>query len=95
MRSFLNPPLTPSEWKAAERNRNIHHRNETYIGPTDADVLLGYRTQGVLTENDFLMARIGTTIPFGKTEENPWILGDKGLKTSPYPVRDRYLQSDH
>ena len=77
---FSESPLTPSELKAAERNRNIHHRNETYIGTTDSDVLLGYRTQGVLAENDFLLARIGTTIPFGKTEENPWILGDKGLK---------------
>ena len=73
-------PLTDAQRKAIERNRDNHHRNETYVGPTDSDVLLGYRTQGVLAENDFLMARIGTTIPFGKTEENPWILGDKGLK---------------
>ena len=26
------------------------------------------------------MSRIGTTIPFGKTEEDPWKLGDAGLK---------------
>ena len=73
-------PLTLSERKAVERNRDIHHRNETYIGPRDPEVFLGYRTQGKLVENDFLMARIGTTIPFGKTEEDPWKLGNAGLK---------------
>ena len=40
-------------------------------GLTDAEAFLGYRTQGLLIGNDFLMARIGTTIPFGKTEEDP------------------------
>ena len=73
-------PLTLLERKAVERNRDIHHRNETYMGPRDPDVFLGYRTQGILVENDFFMARIGTTIPFGKTEEDPWKLGDAGLK---------------
>jgi hypothetical protein len=73
-------PLTPLELQAIERNRDIHHRNETYIGLADSDIFLGYRTQGVLIENDFLMARIGTTLPFGKTEEDPWKLGDAGLE---------------
>ena len=73
-------PLTDAQRKAIERNQNIHHRNETYIGPRDPDVSLGYRTQGILVENDSLIARIGTTIPFGKTEEDPWKLGDAGLK---------------
>ena len=70
--------VTPAEWDAIVRNRDNHHRNETYIGLTDADLFLGYHTQGLLIENDFLMGRIGTTIPFGKTEEDPWELGDKG-----------------
>ena len=41
---------------------------------------LGYRKVGLLKETDFLMSRIGATIPFGKTEEDPWKLGDAGLK---------------
>lgn len=73
-------PITPAERKAILRNRNNHHRNETYTGPRDTDVLVGYHAQGLLTENDFLIGRIGTTIPFGKTEEDPWKLGDAGLE---------------
>jgi hypothetical protein len=72
--------VTPAEWDAIERNRDNHHRNETYIGLTDADLFLGYHTQGLLIENDFLMGRIGTTIPFGKTEKDPWKFGDAGLE---------------
>ena len=73
-------PVTPTELEAIIRNRDNHHRNETYIGFADADVFLGYGMQGLLRENDFLMARVGTTIPFGKTEEDPWKLGDAGLE---------------
>ena len=72
--------VTSAEREAILHNRDNHHRDETYTGPTDPDVLLGYQTQGLLTKNDFLSGRIGTTIPFGKTEENPWELGDAGLK---------------
>ena len=73
-------PLTDAQRKAIERNRDNHHRDETYIGPRDSDIFLGYRTRGLLIKNDFLKARIGTTIPFGKTEEDPWKLGDAGLE---------------
>ena len=75
---LLDYPVTSSEREAIERNQRIHHRNETYTGPRDSDISLGYRTQGLLLKNDFLMARIGTTLPFGKTEEDPWKLGDAG-----------------
>ena len=73
-------PVTNAEVEAILRNRDNHHRNETYTGLRDADVFLGYRTVGLLKESDFLMGRIGTTIPFGKTEEDPWKLGNAGLK---------------
>jgi hypothetical protein len=72
--------VTQAELEAIIRNRDNHHRNETYIGLTDADLFLGYHTQGFLRENDFVMGRIGTTIPFGKTEKDPWKLGDAGLE---------------
>lgn len=72
--------ISNAEMEAIIRNRDIHHRNETYAGLADADIMLGYQTQGLLTKSDFLMGRIGTTIPFGKTEEDPWKLGDKGLE---------------
>ncbi len=73
-------PVTPTEREAIIRNRDNHHRNETYIGFADADVFLGYGMRGLFRENDFFMGRVGTTIPFGKTEEDPWKLGDAGLK---------------
>ena len=73
-------PVTSAEWEAIILNRDNHHRNETYIGFADTDLFLGYRMQGLLRENDFFMARVGTTIPLGKTEEDPWKLGDAGLK---------------
>ena len=73
-------PVTSAEMEAIVRNRDNHHRNETYTGLTDADIFLGYQTVGLFRESDFLMGRIGTTIPFGKTEEDPWKLGDAGLK---------------
>ena len=73
-------PLTDAQRKAIERNRDNHHRNETYTGHRDTDIFLGYQTQGLLVDHDFLVGRIGTTIPLGKTEEDPWKLGDAGLK---------------
>ena len=73
-------PTTPTEMEAILRNRDIHHRNESYTGLTDTNVQLGYNGQGLLHENDFFIARIGTTVPFGKTEEDPWKLGDQGLE---------------
>ena len=73
-------PVSPAELEAIVRNRDNHHRNETYTGSTDSDVLVGYQTQGIFMTNDFLMGRIGTTVPFGKTEEDPWKLGNAGLE---------------
>ncbi len=73
-------PVSDAQLEAIIRNRDNHHRNETYTGPTDTDVFLGYRTSSVLMADDFLVGRIGTTVPFGKTEEDPWKLGDAGLE---------------
>ena len=72
--------LTDAQRKAIARNRDNHHRNETYAGPTDTDIFLGYQRRDVFVDHDFLVGRIGTTIPLGKTEEDPWKLGDAGLK---------------
>lgn len=71
-------PVTEEQWQAIKLNGYIHHRNETYTGFADADVFVGHFIRGAFKENDFLMGRIGSTIPFGRTEENPWPLGDQG-----------------
>ena len=73
-------PVTPEQWDAIVRNGNNHHRNETYTGLADADVLLAHHAHGIFKEDDFFTGRVGTTIPFGKTEEDPWKLGAAGLE---------------
>ncbi|MYC77943.1 hypothetical protein F4X10_19450 [Candidatus Poribacteria bacterium] len=73
-------PVTPEQWNAIVRNGNNHHRNETYTGLADADVLLAHHVHGIFKEADFFSGRIGTTIPFGKTEADPWKLGAAGLE---------------
>lgn len=73
-------PVTPEQWDAIVRNGNNHHRNETYTGLADADILFAHQFHGVFKANDFFTGRFGTTIPFGKTEEDPWKLGAAGLE---------------
>ncbi len=73
-------PVTPEQWDAIVRNGNNHHRNETYTGLADADIIFAHQFHGVFKANDFFTGRFGTTIPFGKTEEDPWKLGAAGLE---------------
>jgi len=73
-------PVSSEEKQAILRSRDIHHRNETYTGFSDMDLFLGYRIRGFFKTDDVLSTRLGTTIPIGKTEENPWELGDAGIE---------------
>ena len=72
--------VTPEEKEAILRSRDIHHRDETYTGLSDLDFFLGYKLDGLFKTNDLLFMRLGTTIPTGRTEENPWKLGDAGIE---------------
>lgn len=60
--------------------QNIHHRDATYQGFLDFDFLLAYSQHGLFQEHDMLTVKFGTTIPVGKTEDDPWKLGDIGLE---------------
>jgi hypothetical protein len=71
---------TEEQWAAIKENGRIHHRDDTYPGLTDSDIFLGHYRLGVFKEDDFLMGRIGTTIPLGKAEEDPWKLGEMGAE---------------
>ena len=73
-------PVSSEDEQAILRSRDIHHRDETYTGLSDADVFLGYKFRGLFKTGDVVSARLGTTIPVGKTEENPWKLGDAGIE---------------
>lgn len=73
-------PVSSEDRQAILRSRDIHHRNETYTGFSDADLFLGHKVRGFFKTDDVLSARLGTTIPIGNTEENPWVLGDAGIE---------------
>lgn len=55
----------------------IHHRDETVAGIADPWLLL---RAGTTAERWWLAARPGLSIPLGRTEENPFELGDRGLR---------------
>jgi hypothetical protein len=55
----------------------IHHRNETVAGIADPWLLLRV---GATAGKWWLAARPGVSIPLGRTEENPFALGDRGLR---------------
>jgi len=73
-------PVSSEDKQAILRSRDIHHRNETYTGFSDADLFLGYKIRGLFKTDDVLSAQFGTTIPIGNTQENPWVLGDAGIE---------------
>jgi hypothetical protein len=54
----------------------IHHRNETVIGVADPWLLLRV---GTTVQAWWFAARPGVSLPLGRTEENPFALGDRGL----------------
>jgi hypothetical protein len=57
-------------------NGDIHHRNETLDGPGDPWALVvASRPVGPWS----VAARAGVSIPLGRTEENPFALGRRGL----------------
>lgn len=60
--------------------QEIHHRDETYRGFSDMDLLFGYNRHGILLDHDMLLLKVGTTVPLGKIEDDPWKLGEMGLE---------------
>jgi hypothetical protein len=56
---------------------DVHHRNETVFGIADPWLLLRV---GTMAGKWWLAARPGVAIPLGRTEENPFALGDRGLR---------------
>ncbi|MAT54073.1 MAG: hypothetical protein CMN32_06295 [Saprospirales bacterium] len=73
-------PVTAYEREAILRNRDIHHRSETYNGVSDLRLLLAHRINGFLLKNGRLDFALGTSLPTGRTEENPLTAGELGLR---------------
>ncbi|HUH00677.1 MAG TPA: transporter, partial [Kofleriaceae bacterium] len=57
-------------------NSNIHHRDETLTGPGDPWLLGRY---GLARGRASIEVQLGASIPFGRTEEDPFARGDLGL----------------
>jgi hypothetical protein len=55
----------------------VHHRNETLVGIGDPWLLL---RAGGMAGDWWLAARPGVSLPLGRTEEDPFALGDQGLR---------------
>ncbi len=73
-------PANAEKRQAMLSNQNIHHRTETYRGVSDVMLLATHNKQGLFREGDSMKISAGTTLPTGKTEEDVYKLGDKGLK---------------
>ena len=73
-------PVTLEERDAILRNQDIHHRDEVYRGFADARLLVSHSLANVLRDTDRLMVSVGTSIPIGETEADPYRLGDAGQK---------------
>ena len=58
--------------------RGLHHRNETLVGLADARFEFQYFER--LKRGWVLGAGFGTTLPFGRTEENPYDLATKSFQ---------------
>jgi hypothetical protein len=58
-------------------DEGVHHRNETIAGIADPWLLLRI---GRKLDAWWLAARPGVSLPLGPTEENPFALGDRGLR---------------
>ena len=73
-------PTSPREHEAILANQNIHHRDEAYRGFSDVSLLFSHRRLGILRDGDHFVASLGTSIPIGKTEDDPFKLGGAGLE---------------
>ena len=59
---------------------SIHHRDETLVGPGDTEVGGRFRIlRPKLGQDTTLDATFGVSLPVGKTEDNPFALGRRGL----------------
>lgn len=76
----LVEPATAEEQAAMQRNIDVHHRSITLRGIGDLMVLGRRRWSGVRREGDALSVSAGTSIPTGRTVEDPYRLGEQGIQ---------------
>lgn len=67
---------TPSGKPWRPLDPDTHHRNETISGV--GDPYLGLRTATTLANAWWLVARVGVSVPLGRTEPDPFAAGERG-----------------
>ncbi|MDP6958548.1 MAG: hypothetical protein QF645_07005 [Planctomycetota bacterium] len=72
--------LTPEGNEFDNPEGDLHHRDETLQGMGDIKIFFHYRPTNVLREEDIVQLGFGLSAPTGKIEEDPYELGDLGLK---------------
>ncbi len=76
----LLAPASAAEEEAMERNKGIHHDNETLTGPSDFKLLVAHRKLKLLREGDGLDIAFGTSLPTGATQKDPFKAAAAGLE---------------
>lgn len=66
-------PATADQQAAMQRNSDLHHRDGTFEGISDLQLLARRRFGN-------LRVGAGFTLPTGHTVENPYLLGDQGIE---------------
>ena len=74
----LVDPATPLEIAAMQRNLEIHHPSKRLEGFSDFSLLFARSAPDVWRAGDRFTAAIGTSLPVGRTEDDPYELGDAG-----------------
>ncbi|MBL4736362.1 MAG: hypothetical protein JKY18_13695 [Flavobacteriales bacterium] len=72
--------FTEQEKEDITRNRDIHHREETYTGLSDLRLFVARRFNKFLGDKGRLDVAFGTSLPIGATETDPLKAGVSGNK---------------
>lgn len=66
-------PASAAEREAIVRGQDVHHRNATFRGIADMTLLARHRIRNLTLGGGF-------SIPTGRTVENPYLLGQRGIE---------------
>lgn len=72
-------PANVGEIDAMQRDADYHHAEKTLRGFSDLHLLATRYFPNALLEGDSASLSFGMSLPVGKIEENPYILGDAGM----------------
>lgn len=67
---------TPTGESYEPLDADVHHRDETLVGLGDPQLSL--RLSGVVADTWWVVGRVGTSLPLGRTEPDPFAAGDRG-----------------